>query len=51
MKLEKVSPNPVSDAVDFMLEHCKNARWDILARAWQIMESGIEVKIPAEKHK
>jgi hypothetical protein len=31
---------PVSDAVDFMLDHCNDARWDALARANDILMKG-----------
>ena len=28
-----MTQNPVSDAIDFMLKHCKDARWDLIGKA------------------
>ncbi len=40
--------NCVSDAVDFMLKHCNDARWDIIGKAMRIMEEGIMKKYEEE---
>ena len=32
---------PVSDAVDFLLEHANDARWDVMARAMETINKGM----------
>lgn len=38
--------NVVQQAVDFMVKHCKDARWDIVTKAIRIMEEGFKEKQP-----
>lgn len=39
---------PATEARDFMLKHCKDARWDLVARVIKIMEEGFKKKIDKE---
>ena len=32
--------NVVGKAIDFMLTHCKDAKWDLIARSMKVMEDG-----------
>ena len=37
----KPSDQPVTDAIDFTLENCREARWDLVKRAKDIMEKDL----------
>ena len=41
-------PFDVSGSIDFMLEHCKDARWDVMARAHDIMEQEFTRKMNSQ---
>jgi len=42
--VETPTSNNVGDSIDWVLKYAKDARWDIVARAWRIMEEGARNK-------
>ena len=41
--------NRVAEAINFMWEHCSEARWDIVARAMDILQEAFCDKKPVEE--
>lgn len=46
--LPKKKPT-VSESVDFLLVNCKDARWDIVARAMKTLETGFKRRLQDER--